>query len=79
MENSIIHHSDDLTIKQKVDALYEKLTKSAATFIYNPEEIGKIRQEIFELQKKCYHEYVNGKCIYCRKEQGNADEEKRYL
>ena len=67
------------SIKQQIDILYEKLTQSAMTFVYKPDEIEKIRNEIFELQDKCYHEYVNGKCIYCRKVQGNADEEKRYL
>lgn len=70
---------NDKTIKQQIDDLYEKLVNSAMTFIYKPDEINKIRQNIFELQKKCFHEYQNGKCIYCRKEQGNADETKRYL
>ena len=67
------------TIKEQVDNLYEKLIQSAMTFVYKPDEITKIRNDIFELQNKCFHEYVNGKCIYCRKEQGNANETKRYL
>lgn len=67
------------TIKEQVDNLYEKLIQSAMTFVYKPDEITKIRNDIFELQNKCFHEYVNGKCIYCRKEQENVDEKKRYL
>lgn len=70
---------NDKTIKQQVDELYEKLAQSAMTFVYKPDEIEKIRQNIFELQDHCFHKYVNGKCIYCRKGQGNADETKRYL
>jgi len=70
---------ENVSIKQQIDNLYEKLAQSAMTFIYKPDEIAKIRENIFELQNKCHHEYVNGKCIYCRKVRGNADEEKRYL
>ena len=80
MENvNITHHPDDLTIKQQIDNLYQKLAESAMTFVYKPDEIEKIRQNIFELQNKCLHEYVDGKCIYCRRVQGNVDEKKRYL
>ena len=70
---------ENVSIKQQIDELYEKLNQSVMTFIYKPDEIAKIRNDIFELQNKCFHEYVNGKCIYCRKGQGNVDEEKRYL
>ena len=56
-------------IKEQIDDLYEKLAKSAATFIYKPDEIRKIKQNIFELQDKCNHNFINGKCIYCRKEE----------
>lgn len=70
---------NDKTIKEQIDKLYEKLTQSAMSFIYKPDEIEKIRQDIFELQEHCFHEYVNGKCIYCRRLQGNVDETKRYL
>lgn len=70
---------ENANIKQQIDGLYEKLTESVKTFVYKPDEITKIRKNIFELQNKCFHEYVNGKCIYCRKEQENVDETKRYL
>lgn len=70
---------NNFKLKEKIDNLYNQLRQSAATFIYNPKEIEQIRQSIFELQKNCLHEYKNGKCIYCRKEQENVDQKKRYL
>lgn len=60
---------DKYALKKETDNLYEKLQKSAATFILKPHEIEEIRERIFELQDKCNHEFVNGKCIYCRKEE----------
>ena len=56
-------------IKKEINTLYQKLVESAATFIYKPDEIKKIKQEIFKLQEKCPHQYENGKCIYCRKDE----------
>ena len=50
-------------IKQEIDSLYDKLIKSAATFIYKPNEIKEIKERIFKLQNNCPHEYKNGKCI----------------
>lgn len=60
---------NDNYIKQKVDDLFEKLVKSAASFIYKPDEIKRIKEDIYKLQNKCEHKYENGKCIYCRKEE----------
>ncbi len=60
---------DKFEIRNKINDLYIKLAKSAATFIYNPNEIKEIKQEIFELQNKCNHEYQNGRCIYCKKDE----------
>lgn len=60
---------DKFEIRKKINDLYIKLAKSAATFIYNPNEIKEIKQEIFELQNKCNHEYQNGRCIYCKKDE----------
>lgn len=74
MENDISEYkNNNFIIKQQVDELYDKLIKSSATFIYNPNELNKIRTDIFNLQENCNHKYENGKCIYCRKEQENAD------
>ena len=60
---------DKFEIRNKINDLYIKFAKSAATFIYNPNEIKEIKQEIFELQNKCNHEYQNGRCIYCKKDE----------
>jgi len=60
---------DKFELQNKIDELYEKLYQSAATFIFKPNEIKQIKQNIFELQKQCNHEFKNGKCIYCRKEE----------
>ena len=60
---------EHIDIKKQINSLYEKLAQSAATFIYKPDEIKKIKQDIFELQEKCEHEFKNGKCIYCRKDE----------
>lgn len=64
---------NDNQIKIEIDDLYNKLSKNAATFIYNPTIIKDIRNKIFELQNKCNHNFQNGVCIYCRKEEKNAD------
>lgn len=60
---------DNFKIKEEVDNLYEKLVRSAATFVFKPNEIKQIKQEIFNLQKQCKHKFINGKCVYCRKEE----------
>ena len=39
-----------------------------ATFVLNP-EAQKIQNEIYELQKKCPHEFENGECKFCGKEE----------
>lgn len=39
-----------------------------ATFVLNP-EAQKLMNEITELQSECPHEYVNGECKYCGKEE----------
>ena len=56
-------------IREEIDNLYDQLVKSAATFIYKPAEIKQIKEKIFKLQSKCPHEFENGKCIYCRKDE----------
>ena len=64
---------DNFEIKGRIDYLYTELRQTAATFIYKPDEIEKIKQCIFELQDQCNHEYQNGRCIYCRKEKEDVD------
>lgn len=60
---------NNFEIREKVDDLYEKLVRSAATFIFKPNEIKQIKEQIFNLQEQCNHKFENGKCIYCRKEE----------
>ena len=60
---------NNFEIRDKVDDLYEKLVRSAATFIFKPNEIKQIKEQIFNLQEQCNHKFENGKCIYCRKEE----------
>ena len=60
---------NNFEIRDKVDDLYEKLVRSAATFIFKPNEIKEIKEQIFNLQEQCNHKFENGKCIYCRKEE----------
>lgn len=60
---------NNFEIREKVDDLYEKLVRSAATFVFKPNEIKQIKEQIFNLQEQCNHKFENGKCIYCRKEE----------
>lgn len=60
---------NNFEIREKVNDLYEKLVHSAATFIFKPNEIKQIKEQIFNLQEQCNHKFENGKCIYCRKEE----------
>jgi len=60
-------------IKERIDKLYDELSKSAATFTYKPHEIEKIKRNIYNLQDCCKHEFVNGICKYCRKEKQNVN------
>lgn len=39
-----------------------------STFVLNP-EAKKLQEEIYELQTKCPHEYTEGICKYCGKEE----------
>ena len=60
-------------VRKQMDFLNKKLKNSAATFTYKPDEIEKIKQQIFDLQERCPHEFENGKCKYCDKGEENAD------
>ena len=53
-----------VTIKR---ALLEDLI-DPTSFVLNP-EVENIRKEIEELQKNCPHEFVDGECKYCGKEE----------
>ena len=43
-------------IKERIDFLYQELRNTAATFIYQPDKIKKIKDCIYELQNECKHE-----------------------
>lgn len=53
-----------VTVKR---ALLEDLI-DPTSFVLNP-EVENIRKEIEKLQKDCPHEFVNGECKYCGKEE----------
>lgn len=53
-----------VTVKR---ALLEDLI-DPTSFVLNP-EVENVRKEIEELQKNCPHEFVNGECKYCGKEE----------
>lgn len=53
-----------VTVKR---ALLEDLI-DPTSFVLNP-EVETIRKEIEELQKNCPHEFVDGECKYCGKEE----------
>ena len=53
-----------VTVKR---ALLEDLI-DPTSFVLNP-EIENVRKEIEELQKNCPHEFINGECKYCGKEE----------
>jgi hypothetical protein len=48
--------------KQKIEELFDP-----TSFVLNP-EVVKLEKEIEELQTKCEHNYVDGVCEYCGKE-----------
>lgn len=48
-------------------ALLEDLI-DPTSFVLNP-EVENVRKEIEELQKNCPHEFVDGECKYCGKEE----------
>lgn len=57
-------------IKQKIDSNNAKIESmlSPAHFVLNA-EIAELLKENEELQAQCEHEYENGQCIYCYKQE----------
>ena len=49
--------------KQEIEELIDP-----TIFVLNP-TIEKLQKEIYELQKKCTHHFIDGKCAYCGKEE----------
>lgn len=63
---------DKFAIKERVDFIKETIKNSVDNFVLN-KEIKQYRKELHNLQKKCPHEFVNGECIYCGKEEKKDD------
>lgn len=60
----------NLTIKEQIDrnnALIEKIMTPNVFTLNNT--VADLLQENAELQKKCTHEFEDGYCIYCYKEE----------
>lgn len=60
----------NLTIKEKIDrnnALIEKIMTPNVFTLNNT--IADLLQENAELQKQCTHEFEDGYCVYCYKEE----------
>ena len=55
-------------IKTRIAELKDALEKGQTSFILS-RELRSYRKEIKELQSICEHEYQNGMCIYCEKEE----------
>ncbi len=55
-------------IKTKVDALTDELNNRLKTFVLTG-RIAEIMEEIEGLRNECTHDFVNGVCIYCGKEE----------
>lgn len=59
---------DKIFIKDRIRELKDALEKGQSSFILS-RELRAYRKEIKELQSICEHEYENGICIYCTKEE----------
>lgn len=60
----------NLTIKEKIDrnnALIEKIMTPNVFTLNNT--VADLLQENAELQKQCTHEFEDGYCVYCYKEE----------
>ena len=48
--------------KQKIEELFDP-----TIFVLNP-KIKELEKEIYDLQEKCAHHFIDNKCAYCGKE-----------
>lgn len=59
-----------LEIKKKIEENNEKIEKASKPFIFTLNKtIACLMKENAELQKKCPHEFEDGICKYCGKEE----------
>lgn len=59
---------NSIQIKERIDFLNKQIEEflSPSKFTLN-NVVLEMQREIWELQKKCKHEYEDGYCIYCYK------------
>lgn len=63
---------DKFAIKERVKFIKEAIKNSMDNFVLN-KEIRQYRKELRNLQKNCPHEFINGECVYCGKEEKKND------
>lgn len=57
-------------INQKIKANYARLEDIVTPWIFTlNNEAKKILEENQQLQEQCEHEFVDGRCVYCYKEE----------
>lgn len=57
-------------INQKIKANYARLEDIVTPWIFTlNNEAKKILEENQQLQEQCEHEFVEGRCVYCYKEE----------
>lgn len=56
-----------IEIKTRVNEIDSKIAEAVNTFILSP-EIKNLMEEKAALRAQCTHEFENGVCIYCGKE-----------
>lgn len=57
-------------IRKQIDEIYQEIENllNPSSFVLKP-EVAILNDEIEKLQKQCSHEFENGQCIYCDKEE----------
>lgn len=59
---------DKFQLKIKAADLMKKIENCYTQFIFDP-NINEYEEELNKLQRQCIHQYENGHCIWCGKEQ----------
>ena len=59
---------DKFQLKIKAADLRKKIENCYTQFLFDP-NIKEYKEELDKLQKQCIHQYENGHCIWCGKEE----------
>lgn len=59
---------DKFQLKIKAADLRKKIQNCYTQFLFDP-NINEYKEELDKLQKQCIHQYENGYCIWCGKEE----------